>query len=130
MVFEYDRDALRIEDRLRFCSTLKKPGDARERRLRYSCEGGQDVTLDFDIGDDAPNFVVGLWDQVGDEDLFGRALEHTVTAFADQLAAAADLVLGQGSEGRGAVLIRGMDFPAFEQSAQELHRPAEKDLYA
>lgn len=71
-----------------------------------------------------------LWDQVGDEDLFGRALEHTVTAFADQLAAAADLVLGQGSEGRGAVLIRGMDFPAFEQSAQELHRPAEKDLYA
>ncbi|HTM21376.1 MAG TPA: coenzyme F420-0:L-glutamate ligase, partial [Kofleriaceae bacterium] len=49
-----------------------------------------------------------LWDQRGRRDLAGRTLEQTVTALADQVAAAADLVCGQADEGRGAVLVRGL----------------------
>src|SRR5581483_10574431 len=36
--------------------------------------------------------VPPLWDRRGERDLFGRPLEHTITALADQIAAAADLV--------------------------------------
>jgi coenzyme F420-0:L-glutamate ligase/coenzyme F420-1:gamma-L-glutamate ligase len=71
-----------------------------------------------------------LWDRRGDQDLFGRTLELTVTALADQVAAAADLVAGQADEARGAVLVRGLEFAARDSSAGELLRPAREDLYA
>jgi coenzyme F420-0:L-glutamate ligase/coenzyme F420-1:gamma-L-glutamate ligase len=70
-----------------------------------------------------------LWDQRGGRDLHGRVLEHTMTALADQIAAAADLVAGQAAEGRGAVLVRGLSFPVGQHSAAELCRPMDQDLY-
>jgi len=70
-----------------------------------------------------------LVDQRGVRDLFGRALEHTETALADQIAAAADLVAGQAAEGRGAVLVRGLRFPSSSGGASMLCRVAEEDLY-
>lgn len=77
--------------------------------------------------------VPALNDMRGHTDLFGRTLEHTITALADQIAAAADLVAGQSAEARGAVLVRGLAFEpgaAGEHSARELVRPADQDLYA
>jgi coenzyme F420-0:L-glutamate ligase/coenzyme F420-1:gamma-L-glutamate ligase len=77
--------------------------------------------------------VAGLppvWDQRGGRDLFGRVLEHTVTALADQVAAAADLVAGQADEGRAFVHVRGLSFPTGNHRAAELCRPYDKDLYA
>ena len=70
-----------------------------------------------------------LFDQRGKRDLFGRALEHTETALADQIAAAADLVAGQAAEGRGAVLVRGLRFPSSSGGANGLCRAPEEDLY-
>ena len=70
-----------------------------------------------------------LWDQRGGEDLHGRTLEHTVTAVADQIAAAADLVAGQAAEGRGAIVARGIEWTRCEGRAADLHRAAEMDLY-
>ncbi|ACY12702.1 coenzyme F420-0:L-glutamate ligase [Haliangium ochraceum] len=52
-----------------------------------------------------------LVDGRGDADLCGRTLEDTFTALADQLACAADLVAGQGGEGRGVVHLRGLRWP-------------------
>ena len=74
--------------------------------------------------------VPALHDQRGRHDLFGRALEHTETALADQVAAVADLVAGQADEARGAVLVRGLRFAATRSSAAALVRPADEDLYA
>jgi coenzyme F420-0:L-glutamate ligase/coenzyme F420-1:gamma-L-glutamate ligase len=71
-----------------------------------------------------------LWDRRGETDLFGRVLELTITALADQVAAAADLVAGQASEGRPFVLVRGLTFPTGQHSAAELLRPPDADLYA
>jgi len=71
-----------------------------------------------------------LWDRRGEPDLFGRILEQTITALADQVAAAADLVAGQAAEGRPFVVVRGLKFPVGEHSAQELLRPTNQDLYA
>lgn len=71
-----------------------------------------------------------LYNQVGLPDLDGRVLESTITALADQVAAAADLVAGQANEGRPFVLVRGLTFDARSSSARELQRPVDQDLYA
>jgi coenzyme F420-0:L-glutamate ligase/coenzyme F420-1:gamma-L-glutamate ligase len=71
-----------------------------------------------------------LWDRRGEVDLFGRVLEHTITALADQVAAAADLVAGQAAEGRGLVVVRGLNFTVGSHSAAALNRAPNEDLYA
>ena len=62
-------------------------------------------------------------------DLFGRQLRVTAIALADEIAAAATLLMGQGGEGRPVVLVRG--FAAFDQptNARELVREKDKDLF-
>jgi coenzyme F420-0:L-glutamate ligase / coenzyme F420-1:gamma-L-glutamate ligase len=74
--------------------------------------------------------VPALWNKRGEVDLFDRTLEHTETALADQIAATADLVAGQGGEGRAAVVVRGVSFDVGAHGVHELLRPPNKDLYA
>jgi coenzyme F420-0:L-glutamate ligase / coenzyme F420-1:gamma-L-glutamate ligase len=71
-----------------------------------------------------------LWDKRGEPDLFERRLEHTETALADQVAAAADLVAGQAAEGRALVIVRGLSFDVGTHGIGELLRPPNQDLYA
>jgi coenzyme F420-0:L-glutamate ligase / coenzyme F420-1:gamma-L-glutamate ligase len=71
-----------------------------------------------------------LWDRRGERDLHGRVLENTITALADQVAAAADLVAGQADEGRPLVLVRGLRFTLSDDPASVLCRRPEEDLYA
>lgn len=71
-----------------------------------------------------------LWDRRGEPDLFGRPLEQTIGALADQVATAADLVAGQAAEGRPLILIRGLRFDASDQGAPTLVRSRDEDLYA
>lgn len=73
-----------------------------------------------------------LCDHRGAHDLFGRPLDHTQTALADQLAAVADLIAGQADEARGAVWIRGVMWPHADddRGAAALLRRAGEDLYA
>lgn len=71
-----------------------------------------------------------LWDKRGEPDLFERRLEHTETALADQVAAAADLVAGQANEGRALVVVRGLSFDVGVHGVGELLRPSHQDLYA
>jgi coenzyme F420-0:L-glutamate ligase/coenzyme F420-1:gamma-L-glutamate ligase len=70
-----------------------------------------------------------LFDQRGKTDLFGRTLEHTISATADQIAAATDLIAGQAAEGRPVVRVRGLRFPASERGASALCRKPGEDLY-
>jgi coenzyme F420-0:L-glutamate ligase/coenzyme F420-1:gamma-L-glutamate ligase len=71
-----------------------------------------------------------LWDRRGERDLFGRVLEQTITALADQVAAVADLVAGQADEGRPVTVVRGVRWDASDRGAGALVRSAEEDLYA
>jgi coenzyme F420-0:L-glutamate ligase/coenzyme F420-1:gamma-L-glutamate ligase len=48
-----------------------------------------------------------LWIRKGEEDLYGRKLQTTEIAIADELAAAASLLMGQANEGIPIVIIRG-----------------------
>ncbi len=70
-----------------------------------------------------------LRDLRGQPDLFGRTLMVSITGFADEIAAAAGLVMGQGAEGQPAVLVRGLSWSGAEDPAAELIRPAQEDLF-
>jgi coenzyme F420-0:L-glutamate ligase/coenzyme F420-1:gamma-L-glutamate ligase len=65
----------------------------------------------------------------GHPDLFGRPLEVTETGFADEIAAAASLVMGQADEAMPMVLVRGLAWTAPEADAAALVRPPEHDLF-
>jgi coenzyme F420-0:L-glutamate ligase/coenzyme F420-1:gamma-L-glutamate ligase len=74
--------------------------------------------------------IPSLWDLRGQPDLFGKPLQYTEVGFADELAAAAGLILGQANEAIPVVIIRGVNFPPEEQlTAHNLVRPSEFDLY-
>jgi coenzyme F420-0:L-glutamate ligase/coenzyme F420-1:gamma-L-glutamate ligase len=65
----------------------------------------------------------------GHPDLFGRPLEVTETGFADEIAAAASLVMGQANEAMPIALVRGLQWIAPEADAAVLVRPREHDLF-
>jgi coenzyme F420-0:L-glutamate ligase / coenzyme F420-1:gamma-L-glutamate ligase len=69
-----------------------------------------------------------LLDLRGEPDARGRPLEATLIAVADELAGAAELVMGKAA-GVPAALIRGYAVPAGEGSARELVMPPERDLF-
>lgn len=69
-----------------------------------------------------------MLDLRGTMDWAGRELDVTEVAVADELAAAADLVMGKAS-GIPAALVRGYDGPRGEGRASELVRPVDEDLF-
>lgn len=70
-----------------------------------------------------------LLDLRGNPDLFGRILQVSISGFADEIAAAASLVMGQGDEAQPVVLIRGLTWSAPANPAAELVRPAAEDMF-
>jgi coenzyme F420-0:L-glutamate ligase / coenzyme F420-1:gamma-L-glutamate ligase len=67
-----------------------------------------------------------LNDLRGLTDLFGRILKFSITGFADEIAAAASLVMGQCDEGTPVVVVRGLKWNGFNSKAAELlRRPSE-----
>lgn len=72
----------------------------------------------------------GLVDLRGREDLHGRRLETSELGLADEVAAAASLVMGQADEGRPIVIVRGVGYDRRDGSAAELIRPRHMDLFA
>ncbi|MCC7346508.1 MAG: coenzyme F420-0:L-glutamate ligase [Variibacter sp.] len=70
-----------------------------------------------------------LRDRRGAPDLFGRPLHVTTIGFADEIAGAASLLMGQADEGRPVVIVRGLAWEEPESSAQALIRPSDEDLF-
>ena len=66
---------------------------------------------------------------VGQPDLFGRKMQVTESAFADQIATAATLVMGESDEGIPAVHIRGLCWNEPDRPASDLVRPAKEDMF-
>jgi coenzyme F420-0:L-glutamate ligase/coenzyme F420-1:gamma-L-glutamate ligase len=70
-----------------------------------------------------------LRNQVGERDLFGNVLQVTEAAVADELAAAASLVMGQAAEARPVVLARGAGLQSAEGGSDTLLRDRSRDLF-
>lgn len=71
----------------------------------------------------------GLVDLRGQPDLFGYQLRITQVAAADELAAAASLLMGQAAEASPVVHVRGFPYPLREANLNELMRPKDLDLF-
>lgn len=122
---------------------LPKDPDASAARIRQGLEAASNKHLGLVIIDSHGRAwrmgVVGisiglsglpaLVDMRGKPDLFGYSLRITQIAAADELAAAASLVMGQANEGIPAVHVRGFPYPLREASLQELIRPKDQDMF-
>lgn len=70
-----------------------------------------------------------LADRRGDVDLTGYTLQHTVIGLADEIAAAASLLMGPAAEGIPAVVVRGLKLPPGNGTARDLQRPRDMDMF-
>lgn len=122
---------------------LPQDPDASARKLRGELRNKTDVDLGVLIIDSfgrawrhgVTGIAIGvaglpaLVDLRGGKDREGRVLKVTQVAAADELAAAASLVMGQADDGVPAVLVRGFHYARRESSVQELIRPEAEDLF-
>jgi coenzyme F420-0:L-glutamate ligase/coenzyme F420-1:gamma-L-glutamate ligase len=116
-------------------------GSAREIRDRLAAASGAQIAVIINDTHGRPfrNGAVGvaigvagmspLSDLRGQPDLFGYQLQTSVLGTADEIAAAASLLMGQADEGRPAVLVRGAPISFGKGTARELQRPEEQDLF-
>jgi coenzyme F420-0:L-glutamate ligase/coenzyme F420-1:gamma-L-glutamate ligase len=117
--------------------------DASASRLQGALQQRTGKTLYIIINDSAGrawrNGTVGMAigtagfepveDMIGTEDLFGRPMEVTEVAVADELAAAASFVMGQAAEAAPVVLVRGAQLQASSSGSASLIRAKENDLF-
>ncbi|MCX8170827.1 MAG: coenzyme F420-0:L-glutamate ligase [Candidatus Bathyarchaeota archaeon] len=115
---------------------------ARKIRQRIREVSGKDVAVLISDTHGRPlrngeiNVAIGvsgikpIRDRRGEKDLFGYTLKVKQTAIADELASAAELVIGQADEGIPAAIIRGYPYERSEDAtARDLIRTREKDLF-
>jgi len=73
--------------------------------------------------------VPALVDRRGAPDRMGRRLEITMIGLADEIAAAASILMGQGDEGSPVVHVRGVPYERRESTMRELVRARHEDLF-
>lgn len=85
--------------------------------------------------DGQTNVAVGLYNikairpWIGEKDLYGKILEISEEAVADEIAGAANLIMGEGGGGVPAVIVRGLDLYTDETvSIADMYRNEEKDV--
>jgi coenzyme F420-0:L-glutamate ligase/coenzyme F420-1:gamma-L-glutamate ligase len=121
---------------------LPRDPDASAHRLRLALQQHLEIDLPVVITDtfgrpwrrglvDVAIGISGLealLDLRGTIDTAGRDLAVTEVAIVDEIAAAADLVMGK-ADGIPAALIRGLEAPRGSGRATDLVRPADEDLF-
>jgi len=71
-----------------------------------------------------------IFDRRGEKDLFGYVLRVKQIAVVDELASAAELVIGQADEGIPVAIIRGYRYPKSEKArSTDMVMPKEKNLF-
>lgn len=98
---------------------LPEDPDASARRIREGLDAECGVIVSDSSGrpfrEGAVGVAIGvaglepLVSQVGDRDLFGRELESSVQCVADEAAAAANLLFGEGGRGIPAAVVHGLE---------------------
>jgi coenzyme F420-0:L-glutamate ligase/coenzyme F420-1:gamma-L-glutamate ligase len=122
---------------------LPKDPDGTAQSLKAALDPTSDLGLGVIINDSFGrpwrNGVVGvalgaagvpsLLSQVGVPDIFGRAMRVTEIAVADEIAAAASLLMGQAGQRLPVILVRGLELGGHEQPAAALVRPKSMDMF-
>jgi coenzyme F420-0:L-glutamate ligase/NADPH-dependent F420 reductase len=118
--------------------------DASAHRIRERLEARFQVKLSVVISDSlgrawrmgtmgaaiGSSGIAPLRDRRGEEDLFGRRLQATIVGVADEIAAAASLVIGEAAEGTPVAVVRGAQYQRDEAcGVGDILRPAADDLF-
>ena len=69
--------------------------------------------------------IAGLRDWRGERDMHGKVLEITLEAIADEIAGAANLLMGEAGGGTPAVVFRGLKYP---RSGGSIFMPEDEDV--
>lgn len=83
----------------------------------------------------ATNLAIGVAgmspfiDNAGRKDLYERQLRSSLVCLADELASAAELVMGQADEGIPIAIIRGVEYKADKGTASQILRSSEENLF-
>jgi coenzyme F420-0:L-glutamate ligase/coenzyme F420-1:gamma-L-glutamate ligase len=126
-----------------FALLLPEDPDASCARLKARLDRAFNADLGIVINDSFGrpwrNGVVGvalgsaglpaLLDMVGSPDLYGRAMRITEIAFADEIAAAASMLMGQTDAGMPLIHLRGLRWDAPARNAAALLRPKQLDMF-
>lgn len=124
-------------------SLLPEDPDASARRIRESIRRTLGVEVAVIVSDSfgrpfrngAVNVALGvsglapIKSYIGKTDLFGYQLRVKQMAVADELASAAELLMGEANEGVAVVVVRGYLYDASEDSAQLLVRDPKLDIF-
>ena len=117
-----DASARKIRDSI-FAQTGVRPGvivsDSMNRPWRMGTIGGA-------IGSAG---VAVLDDRRGGHDIYGRELKVTMINRADSIATAATLVMGETTEKTPVALVRGFPQEDSPQTARDIIRPLEEDMF-
>jgi coenzyme F420-0:L-glutamate ligase / coenzyme F420-1:gamma-L-glutamate ligase len=136
-----DRSNSGEEDELVILLPLDPDGSAAalKAKIDNDCRVNVGVIINDSFGRAWRNGIVGvaigaagvssLRNMVGTPDLFGRKMQVTEVAVADEIAAAASMLMGQAAEGLPAVHIRGFVCNAPPLPAAALLRRKELDLF-
>lgn len=116
-----DRSAHRIRTRLQQRLGVDLPVIISDTFGRPWRQGLTDVAVGI-------SGLLPILDLMGTRDWSGRELEVTEVAVADELASAADLVMGK-ADGIPAALIRGYEGPRGDGKGSDLVRPVSEDLF-
>lgn len=122
---------------------LPKDPDASARKIREFFKAKKNVDIGILVIDSHGrawrNGIAGtsigtagvpeLVDMRGQPDLFGNELRITIIAAADELAAAASLMMGQADECTPVVHVSGFPYKLAESSIKDVIRPKSKDLF-
>lgn len=124
---------------------LKLPADAdlSARHIRSALELATGVRLAVVINDSwgrawrngtighavGVSGIPALWDRRGELDMYGRELRVTQIGYADEIAAAASLVMGAAGERQPVVVVRGLQAPDGNGAARDLVRDKSRDLF-
>ena len=138
-----DRSNLPQEDGEERVLLLPRDANASAAQLRDELAARRGVELGVVISDSAGrawrNGTIGmalgsagvcvLDNRNGEPDLYGRELQATEMAVADELASAAALLMGEAAEALPAIIVRGGDFLDASQTADALLRDRDRDMF-
>jgi coenzyme F420-0:L-glutamate ligase/coenzyme F420-1:gamma-L-glutamate ligase len=65
----------------------------------------------------------------GKSDLYGRILQRSLVCQVDEVASAAELLMGQADEGIPVVIVRGYGFEEGEEHVDAVYRPMDENLF-
>ena len=78
----------------------------------------------------ASSNIQSLIDLKGEKDIYGNILKSTEIAIADELSAAAGILMGQGNDAKPVIIVKGFDRDKYSKNdAFDLIVNEEDDLY-